>query len=138
MNRNSLNNNMWRYQNNEINSIDKFPNDSFGFVYRILNTNNNKIYIGKKFLFHNSRKKINGKIKKVKKESDWKTYCGSNKDLKNDIKNGHVVEKEILQICKTCKQLTYYEMKHLFANSVLENQEYYNDNIGGKFFRRDT
>jgi len=34
--------------------------------------------------------------------------------------------------------LTYYEMKYLFMNSVLENQKYYNDNIGGKFFRKDT
>jgi hypothetical protein len=129
---------MWKYQNAEIKTIDEFPNDSFGFVYKIYNTINDKIYIGKKFLYHSLKRKINGKSKKIKKESDWKTYCGSNKDLKNDVKNGHIIEKEILHICKTCKQLTYYEMKYLFMNSVLENQKYYNDNIGGKFFRKDT
>lgn len=122
----------------EISSIDQLPSESFGFIYKIINKNNNKAYIGKKFLYNNIRKKINGKIKKIKKESDWKLYFGSNQNLKKDVKDGHIIEKEILKICYGKKQLTYYELKYLFSNSVLEDEKYYNDNISGKFFRRDV
>lgn len=128
---------MWIFENKEITNINDFPTESFGFIYKIYNCNNNKCYIGKKFLFHTIKRKVNGKLKKVKKESDWKSYNGSNKFLKLDIENGDIIKKEILYICKTKKQLTYYELKYLFLESVLESEQYYNDNISGKFYRRD-
>ena len=47
-------------------------------------------------------------------------------------------ERKILVICKTKKELTYFECKYLFINEVLETRDnYINDNILGKFYRKD-
>jgi hypothetical protein len=43
----------------------------------------------------------------------------------------------VLRLCKTKKELTYYETKFLFDYNVLENDTYMNDNILGKFYRKD-
>ena len=40
----------WIYLKKEITSVDQFPNDIMGFVYRIIHTPSKKEYIGKKFL----------------------------------------------------------------------------------------
>ena len=47
-------------------------------------------------------------------------------------------ERKILEYVPNKKLLTYYECKHLFINEVLENRNtYINDNVLGKFFRKD-
>ena len=129
---------MWLYENKKVEKIEDLPENAFGFIYRIYNKSNGKSYIGKKFLHHFIKKKIGGRSKKIQKESDWLKYCGSNKNLISDIKNGDEIEKIILYICSHKKQLTYYEMKFLFLESVLEKENYYNDNISGKFYRKDV
>jgi uncharacterized protein (DUF608 family) len=43
----------------------------------------------------------------------------------------------VLKLCKTSKQLTYWETKYLFQYNVLEDDSYMNDNILGKFYRKD-
>jgi hypothetical protein len=78
----------------------------------------------------------------VSKESDWKKYYGSNKHLKNQIAEGEVtlesLDKQIIEIGFNKKHLTYLETKYLFQLEVLEKpDEYYNDNILGKFFTKD-
>ena len=46
--------------------------------------------------------------------------------------------RKILTFVKSKKELTYYECKELFINEVLErDNQYINDNILGKFFRKD-
>ena len=45
--------------------------------------------------------------------------------------------REIIIFTSTKKQLTYFETKLQFVNEVLENDEYLNSNILGKFFRKD-
>ena len=46
--------------------------------------------------------------------------------------------KKILQYVSNKKQLTYFECKHLFINEVLDSRNnYINDNILGKFYRKD-
>ena len=46
--------------------------------------------------------------------------------------------REILQYVPDKKQLTYFECKYLFINEVLETRNnYINDNILGKFYRKD-
>ena len=73
-------------------------------------------------------------------ESDWKTYYGSNKEIVAMLKEGKHDEfkREILCLATSKKLLTYYETKHLFVYSVLEKpDEFFNDNILGKFFRKD-
>ena len=129
------------------------PKDYLGFVYRITNLTNSKFYIGKKFFWYNKKKKLTKKqlaeqtgpgrkstTEIIKVESDWQTYWGSSKELLNDIKelgNEHF-ECIILQLCKTKKELTYFELHHQCKSDVLlPNILTYNDNILGKFFRKD-
>ena len=74
------------------------------------------------------------------KESDWKTYWGSNKPLLSLIKEEPVknFERHIICCCSTKKQLTYFEIKYQMIYQVLEKpEEFFNDNILGKFFTRD-
>ena len=48
------------------------------------------------------------------------------------------LKKQILELAFNKKHLTYLETKYLFSHEVLENpEEYYNDNILGKFFTSD-
>lgn len=137
---------MWIYNGEKIDNIDKVPKDSFGFVYIITNLTNGKQYIGTKQLFFKRKRNFGKKeieelkdkrLKKyeiITKESNWLTYTGSNSTLNNDIKKGHKIKKEILMFVNTKKQLTYYEVRALMCNNVLESNDYYNDNILGKFY----
>ena len=48
----------WIYLKKEITSVDQFPNDIMGFVYRIIHTPSKKEYIGKKFLVFTQKRKL--------------------------------------------------------------------------------
>lgn len=144
----------WLYNEQEITDISQFPLGTFGFVYEVI-TPQGKKYIGKKVLFHNQkRKKTRAELaeqvgrgrkslhKIITKESDWKTYYGSNSLLKSQLAEGEVtlkdLNKQILELAFNKKHLTYLETKWLFQLEVLEQPEkYYNDNILGKFFTSD-
>ena len=143
----------WLYQGEEISSIEGFPPLTYGFIYIVTHLPSGKSYIGKKSLFHNVKKKLTkkqlveqtGRGRKptteiVQKESDWKTYYGSAKPILDLLKEGKQEEftREILQLVPNKKLLTYYECKYLFMLGVIEQQDgYFNDNILGKFFRKD-
>ena len=144
---------MWLYQNKEILSLEDLPQDTYGFIYISIHQPTGKSYIGKKSLFHNVKKKLTKKqlveqtgrgrkptTEVVQKESDWKTYYGSAKPILDLLKEGKQEEftREILQLVPNKKLLTYYECKYLFMLGVIEQQDgYFNDNILGKFFRKD-
>jgi hypothetical protein len=132
-------------------SLEDFPENCIGFVYLIRNNINNKIYIGKKSLYSNTNKKLTKKElaeqtgpgrkptkKLVTKESNWKVYMGSSKELLADIKEfgENNFYREILQLCYSKKQLTFYEINYQMKHDVLEVDSY-NDNILGKFYRKD-
>ena len=122
----------WTYKNEEIEDISNFPKNTYGFIYKITHTPTNKIYIGRKVLYHNR------KVKLTKK--DLALYEGSNKPLLELLKSEpkENFTKDVLMFAPTKKLLTYYETQVLFVYRVLEEPEmYYNDNILGKFFRRD-
>jgi hypothetical protein len=125
---------MWLYNNTPIQIP---PENAIGFVYLITNLQNNKKYIGKKvFHFQKSIQK-NLKKKKIKVESDWKTYTGSNEDLLNDIKNfTPELKQEIIQICYFRSELSYIEAYHQFINNVLIDSSYYNNWISVKVTRK--
>ena len=144
----------WTYKGNKIKSINDFGKDIMGLVYCTTHIPSGKSYIGKKFLVHTQKRKLSKKdlkvyegspgrppkYKLVSKESDWKTYYGSNKQLLELLKTEKKenFQREILQLCISKKRLTYYEMKFQFLHEVLERpDEYFNDNILGKFFTRD-
>ncbi len=90
-------NNWFWYENmgiKEFKIIEDFPENSFGFIYKITNIVTGKFYIGKKSLYHNVKKKLTKKelaeqsgpgrkatTKRIQKESDWVTYWGSNKEI---------------------------------------------------------
>ena len=134
---------MWLYKNKEINSIEDMPADTFGFVYLVTHTPSGKKYLGKKQLIANRTLpplKGQKKKRKIQKESDWKTYYGSQAEIKTLVKESQdMLEfvREIIIFVSTKKQLTYFETKLQFVNEVLENDEYLNSNILGKFFRKD-
>ena len=144
----------WLYKGEEMTSIEDFSPSTFGFVYRVIHIPSGKTYIGKKVLKFTRKVKLTKKdlalyegtkgrkpsYKQVVKESDWKTYWGSNKVLLNLLENEPIenFKREILTLAPTKKLLTYEETKALFVYSVLENpHEYFNDNILGKFFTKD-
>tara|TARA_R110001599_G_scaffold27595_1_gene96710 strand:+ start:100 stop:528 length:429 start_codon:yes stop_codon:yes gene_type:complete len=134
---------MWLYKNKEINSIEDMPADTFGFVYLVTHTPSGKKYLGKKQLIANRTLpplKGQKKKRKIQKESDWKTYYGSQTEVKQLVKESQDMldfVREIIIFTSTKKQLTYFETKLQFVNEVLENDEYLNSNILGKFFRKD-
>ena len=129
-------------------------NDYEGYIYMTSFLDVNRQYIGKKNFFHNTNVKLGKKElenlstargkkpskKKVTKESDWKTYYGSAQEVKDLLKvtpKDRVI-RSVLHICKSKKELTYYECKYLFQYGVLEqNDKYINDNILGKFYSKD-
>lgn len=120
-----------------------------GFVYKITNLKTGAFYIGKKSLYSSVKKKIGVREKaatktrktfhRLRKESDWKKYYGSNKDLQADVKqlgpeNFH---REILELSCTKKYLSYAEFAWQVKLDVLKMPHSYNGNILGRYYSRD-
>jgi hypothetical protein len=117
---------MWLHENVEFTEV---PEDVVGFVYRITNLNTGREYIGKKLFTAARTKVVKGKRKKLRVESDWREYYGSNKELLHDVAtHGHdAFKREILRLCKTKGQCSYFEAKLQFEHGVLENPDkFYN------------
>ena len=144
----------WTYKNQEITGISDFPNNTMGFIYRVVHIPSGKAYIGKKVLQHTRKVRLTKKelaeyagvvgrkpsFKLAVKESDWQTYWGSNKYLKELMKEEPLenFERQILACAPTKKLLTYYEVKYQMVYQVLEKpNEFFNDNILGKFYTKD-
>jgi hypothetical protein len=124
-------------------------NDWVGYIYLTCHFESGREYIGKKNFFHTKNVKLGKKelaalpvtrgrkptTKEVITESDWKTYYGSAKEIKElDPKS---LKRYVLRLCKTKKELTYWETAYLFKYDVLFDKKYINDNILGKFYRGD-
>jgi hypothetical protein len=143
----------WLYNNKRIESINDFPENTFGFIYITTYKPSGKSYLGKKSLYHNVKKKLTKKelaeqpvtrgrkstTQTIQKESDWKTYFGSEEFIKQKIKEGKQEEftREIIHFVPNKKLLTYFECKYQFQLGVLESNEWLNTNILGKFFSKD-
>jgi hypothetical protein len=142
----------WLYNNTWINSIEDFSEGTFGFIYVTTHIPTGKKYLGKKSLYHNVKKKLTKKelaeqtgrgrkltTQTIQKESDWKTYYGSEEFIKQKIKEKKQEEftREILHFIPNKKLLTYFECKYQFQLGVLESNEWLNTNILGKFFSKD-
>jgi hypothetical protein len=114
--------------------------DTFGFIYEIINTVTSKKYIGKKQCKKKlKRKPLKGKINRriEEKESDWRGYTSSSNDLNEDIIK-HGKEKFIFKILKTCDskwELAYFEIKEQLERNVLLRDDYYNGIINVRIGR---
>ena len=129
---------MWTYNGKEY---DQTPEDYQGFVYLITELDTGKKYIGKKNFWRPKVLPKNSKrARKVRTrtESDWRTYFGSNTDLQTlqEQKGSSNYRREILRLCITKGEMSYYEAKLQFDNDVLLSDEYYNEFIGCKIHSR--
>ena len=117
------------------------PEEAFGFIYEIVNITNGKKYIGKKQIVRKvKRPPLKGRKNKrcILKESDWKTYTGSCRELNEDIQT---LGKEnfaftILKICYNKWELAYREAELQFKHGVLLSDEYYNGIINCRIGKR--
>jgi len=130
----------WYYKG-EI--VTELPEDCVGYVYCIVNTTNDRKYIGKKLAkfsktTYKTVKLKNGtkKKKKIRSKisSDWQTYYGSSDELSKDIAllGTHNFKREILYFCKSKAECTYIEARTQFERKVLESDDYYNGQISAR------
>lgn len=138
--------NCWLYQEGKekVICLETPPEDYFGFVYKITNTINGKIYIGKKqFTFKvktklskrarkNTRKRV--QVKTI--DSKWINYWGSSKELLEDIKKlgKSNFKREILAFGKNKAHLSYLEVYFQIHENVMLNPSY-NNWISCKVFK---
>lgn len=109
--------------------------DHFGFIYQITHIDTDRKYIGQKRLWAKvTRPPLKGRKNKRRsvKESKWKEYTGSSNTLNEDIESlGHSEFKfEILRLCNSRFELTYYENKMIYETDALLKNEYYNGFVG--------
>jgi hypothetical protein len=143
---------MWLHNNEVIETIEDIPANTFGFIYITTHIPSGMAYIGKKSLYHNVKRKLTKKelaeqtgrgrkstTETIQKESDWKIYYGSEDFIKQRIKEKKQDEfkREIIYFVENKKMLTYFECKYQFIYGVLENENYLNSNILGKFYSKD-
>ena len=115
---------MWFYNGEYFDTVGEYV----GFVYIITNQLTNRKYIGKKNFYFSKTKQVKGKKKRFKVDSDWQTYYGSNKELAADVEKlgKENFKREILRLCKSKGEFSYFEAKYQFDYNVLESEEYYN------------
>ena len=117
---------LWYYKNKEF--TENEIGDYVAFVYIITNLLNNKKYIGKKRYFFKKTRQVKGKKIKYLEPSDWQIYWGSNIELQEDVKQygEHNFKREIIRLCKTHAESSYFEAKEQFATDCILKEEFYN------------
>ena len=118
----------WYFHNTPSEFTEQDIGEAFGFVYIITHTPTGRKYIGKKFFTKAGTRQIKGKKKKIRKSSDWSDYWGSNEELKKEIelngKENYV--REILHLCNSRSECSYWETFEIFNRHALLNESYYN------------
>ena len=139
---------IWTYKGKPVHDVKSMPKDTVGFIYKVINLKTGKFYIGKKSVAHKRKTRISKRektktgtrktFKIVIKESDWKSYTGSCKELNEDIKKQgeKAFVKFIVEYCFSKKYLNFAELSYQIKEDVLK-VESYNGNILGKFYRKD-
>ena len=123
---------MWTY--NDV-IFEDTPEEYQGFVYQLTEIHTNKKYIGKKNFWKPKVLPINKTRKRrvrTRVESNWKDYYGSSNEVCQLVEQ-HGKERfkrEILKLCKTKGEMSYYEAKLQFDHNVLFSDDYYNNFIG--------
>ena len=127
----------WTYEEKEFNPDDEFLEPYQGFVYMITELDTGKKYIGKKFFWKPKTLPVTKTRKrkiKTRVQSDWQKYYGSSAEVKTLVedKGSDNFKREILKLCRTKGECSYYEAKLQFQYDVLLSDEYYNAFIGCK------
>ena len=136
----------WIY-NGKVFTDEMIPNDAIGFIYRMDTIYEGKSvsYIGRKTFFTDAKTKILKKnLPKDKRKKTYtrvrkmtyQNYYSSNIVLKNLHKDGHPIRREIIRICCSKTEMSYYETKYQFVHEVLESDEWLNGNILGRFYKQ--
>lgn len=127
----------WLYKGKPLEETD-IPEKSVGFIYLIRQLSTGKKYIGRKLLTSAATKTVNGKRKKVRKESDWKDYWSSSPQIKQWIEEAGGTQdftKEILSFVSSKGMLVYAEEMSIYHVGALESDDWLNNNIRSKVYR---
>ena len=129
---------MWYYNDQ---TYEETPEEYQGFVYQITELDTGKKYIGKKNFWKPKILPKNSKRTRrvrTRVESDWRTYFGSSKEVQLLIeeKGEENYKREILRLCQTKGEMSYYEAKLQFEKDVLLSDEWFNNFIGCKIHSR--
>jgi len=127
----------WANQGHHLIEVPE-KEDFYGFVYLITNCANGKKYVGKKFFWSMKTRQVKGKKKRFLAESDWQDYWGSNAQLKEDVETAGKAnfQREILHLCKTKSECSYFEAKEQIDREVLLSDDYYNSWISLKVTKK--
>ena len=119
----------WYFHNTTDEFTEDMIGDAFGMVYLITHNKTGKKYVGKKFFTKSKTKQVKGKKKRTRVKSDWETYFGSNKGLQEEIKVNGPSEytREVLHLCKTRSECSYWESWEIFSRHALMRDTYYNE-----------
>lgn len=128
--------------------LEEYPSDKYGFIYLIIGPEN-KIYVGKKAFLHKTKAKMSKKDKQVvgnerkrvkvgTKDSGWKNYYGSSKELLADISKlgKDKFQRYVLDFADNKADLSLKEIEYQVKYNVLRCNSY-NGWIGGKVFKRN-
>jgi hypothetical protein len=134
----------WLYKNEEV----QIPENTIGFIYLITRLSDGKIYVGRKMLNSNRKVRLTKKekllpenkrktFKRVIKETDWKDYWGSSKELLEDIKvlGKDKFNREILVFTESKIDTSFYELYFQMKYDVLFVNSYNNHIANTKFFK---
>lgn len=125
----------WVYKGRPFDPSEEDLKEWVGFCYRVTELDSGISYIGKKFFWKPKtlpKTKTRKRKVKTKVQSDWQTYHGSSEQVKLLVENGTVFRREILKLCRTKGECSYFEAKYQFDNDVLLRDDYYNEFIGCK------
>lgn len=125
----------WIYNGKCIEDAE-IPEKAIGFLYRI-NHLDGRYYIGRKLLTKAATKTVNGKKKKIRKESDWANYWSSSPMLLELIaaEGKDKFEREILLFVTTKAAMVYAEEFSLFTSGALFDPKCFNGNIRSRIQR---
>ena len=128
--------NEWIYKGIKFNpaepfTYERYGKEWYGFVYCITHRGTGRKYIGKKFFWSSKtlpKTKTRKRRQRLKVESDWRTYYGSNKHLNEEVQQhgADFFNREILHLCKSKGECAYLEAKEQFEREVLLSDDYYN------------
>ena len=123
--------------NNLLLTDAEIPDSSIGFLYKITHIPSGKWYIGRKMLSVAATKTVKGKKKKIRKESDWRSYWSSSKHIHQLVESEgeSSLKKEVLLFVDTKACLTLGEEYLLHVSGALFDPNCLNENIRSRIYR---